>query len=105
MSEFGRSYYLMPAALALGTIGYTEKNEKLLDASFTSVESGLTAGILTTGIKALIGRERPYATNNPFKFKPFSITSRTKYHSFPSGHTIMAWAMITPYAVYYNHRN
>ena len=102
MNEFGNGYYLMPAASALGTIGYAEKDEKLLDASFTSVESGLTAGIVTVGIKALVGRERPYATNNPFKFKPFSITSRTKYHSFPSGHTTMAWAMITPYAVYYN---
>ncbi|WP_163327677.1 phosphatase PAP2 family protein [Desulfurobacterium thermolithotrophum] len=96
---FGSGYILFPAVTALGTWGFLNNNLKLLEASITSFESGLTAELLTVGIKIAVGRERPYSTDNPFRFKPFK--KDTLYHSFPSWHTVMAWSMITPYAVYY----
>ena len=97
--NFGNWRIIFPAVATLGTWGYLKGNSKLLTASVTSAESGLTAILLTIGIKTVVGRERPYGTDSPFRFKPFSRD--TLYHSFPSGHTVIAWSMITPYAVYY----
>jgi len=72
----------------------------LAEASLTSLEAGLTAGLITVGMKIAIGRQRPYCSNDPFTFKPFNGTFDCM--SFPSGHTALAWSMITPFAVYYN---
>jgi len=96
---FGKYYYAFPAAGLFSLYGYYSKNIKLMNASFTSIESGLFAGALTEGLKVTAGRERPYGTNNPFNFEPFNI--KDKYNSFPSGDAAIAWSMITPYAVYY----
>jgi len=98
-NNFGNGYILFPAAAALCSWGAFRNDPKLSETSITSIESGITAGLLSTVIKVTVGRERPYGTGNPFVFKPFR--KDTLYHSFPSGHTVMAWSMITPYAVYY----
>jgi len=98
-NNFGNGYVLFPAAVALCSMGSFRNDYKLLEASITSIESGITAGLVSTAIKISVGRERPYGTSNPFVFKPFHKDAL--YHSFPSGHAIMAWSMITPYAVYY----
>jgi membrane-associated phospholipid phosphatase len=96
---FGKPYYTAPAAALLSLYGYYSNNTKLLNASFTSLESGLTAGIIAEALKITAGRERPSGTNGPFNFQLFSIDD--KYNSFPSGDAVIAWSMITPYAVYY----
>ncbi|MGC8555301.1 MAG: phosphatase PAP2 family protein, partial [Candidatus Acidulodesulfobacterium sp.] len=96
---FGKPYYTFPAAGLFSLYGYYTKNIKLMNASFTSMESGLAAGVIAEAIKVTAGRERPYGTNNPFEFKPFNI--KNKYNSFPSGDATIAWSMVTPYAVYY----
>jgi len=98
-NNFGNGYILFPTVAVLCSWGAFRNDPKLLVASITSIESGITAGLLSTVIKVTVGRERPYGTDNPFVFKPFH--KDTLYHSFPSGHTVMAWSMITPYAVYY----
>ena len=100
LNSFGKGYYLFPAATLLGIAGYYAEDDKLLNASVASVESGITAGLLSVGLKVTAGRERPYATGNPFVFHPFSLWS-DEYHSFPSGDVTLAWSMVTPYAVYY----
>ncbi len=101
LNTFGKGYYMFPAATLLGVSGYYAKDDKLLNASITSMESGITAGLLSVGLKTITGRERPYATGDPFVFHSFSLWS-DRYHSFPSGDVTIAWSMITPYAVYYH---
>ncbi|MEO2068627.1 MAG: phosphatase PAP2 family protein [Desulfurobacteriaceae bacterium] len=99
-NNFGEYKLLFPSIAFLGTTGYLTKNKKLAEASLTSLEAGFTAGLITVGIKVAIGRQRPYCSNDPFTFKPFDGTFDCM--SFPSGHTTLAWSMITPFAVYYD---
>lgn len=50
----------------------------------------LVAGVFTTGAKEVFGRARPSSTLDAYDFRPFS-----GQHSFPSGHTAMAFALAT----------
>lgn len=50
----------------------------------------LTAGFVTTLLKPVLGRRRPFGTTNAFDFHPF-----TDHQSLPSGHTTMAFALAT----------
>lgn len=100
VKPLGNGFVVLPAALGLGAIGYYSKNDKLLDASYTSVESIITAGAITGIIKVTAGRSRPNNGHNHTFFKPFNTDD--KYQSFPSGDVTTAWAFVTPYAIYYH---
>ena len=67
---------------------------------FAATESGITALGVVTGLKYVFGRARPESGLGPKEFKPFSSTAG--FDSFPSGHTIISWAVITPFAEEYN---
>lgn len=69
---------------------------RLQDAAFTSFQSGVYAMLLSGAAKGLFGRVRPYEVDDPARFRPFS-----GHRSFPSGHTTLAFAIATPWAVYY----
>ena len=56
------------------------------------------AGVLSYGVKYTVGRSRPYEQNSPHQFAPFSGRN-----SFPSGHTTSAFAILTPWVLYYPH--
>ena len=47
-----------------------------------------------------VGRSRPENELGNRAFKPFSNTPG--YDSFPSGHTIITWAVATPFAEHYD---
>ncbi|MEJ5258413.1 MAG: phosphatase PAP2 family protein [Fervidobacterium sp.] len=64
--------------------------------AFTVIESFLTTAVFVGLVKFVVGRGRPYAENNPFIFKPFSLTEG--YQSFPSGHSALSWSIFTPIA-------
>ena len=100
IEPFGNGYVIFPAVSILSLYGYLTDNATLMDASLTSLESGAVAGIITLGLKSIVGRERPDHTSSNFTFKPFDINNT--YASFPSGDATVAWSMITPYAVYYH---
>lgn len=51
----------------------------------------LIAGTVSTVTKIIVGRARPYTGQGHMTFKPFSFTLED-YASFPSGHTIVAFA-------------
>ena len=68
------------------------------DAAFTSLQSLLYSGAISYGIKYSVGRFRPYEKNGSHRFAPFSGNT-----SFPSGHTTAAFAIVTPWVLYYPH--
>lgn len=70
----------------------------LQDAAYTSFEAAVYASLLSSGMKGLVGRVRPAEDRGPFVFYPF-----TEHRSFPSGHTTLAFALVTPWVVYYPH--
>ncbi|MGC8587734.1 MAG: phosphatase PAP2 family protein [Hydrogenobaculum sp.] len=100
VEPFGNYMVMIPLVSGMSFYGYFTDHKKLKDASLTSLESGLFAGVMAFGLKTIVGRERPNYTNSNVHFKPFKIEE--KYSSFPSGSATIAWATITPYAVYYN---
>ncbi len=67
---------------------------------YAALEAGGTALLAVTGLKYAFGRARPENELGNHAFKPFSITAG--YDSFPSGHTIIAWAVATPFAQEYD---
>lgn len=96
-NEFGGRRAKLPVAAIFGLTLLT-RNERLQDAAFTSLESLVYAGSISYVAKALVGRRRPYQSDDPYSFDPIS-----KYSSFPSGHTAAAFAVLMPWAFYYPH--
>jgi len=107
---------LAPVAFAVATMVQSPVSDPALaHASSVAVTSAVAVTILTAGIKYVVGRDRPGPPNSdPFVFHPFDA-SRSSFgfdsifsqdgkltSSFPSGHTALAFAVITPYAEIYH---
>ena len=65
-------------------------NDKLKEVSREGMESFLISGITVMGLKIAFGRARPYTNEGPLSFHPLNLNN--DYHSFPSGHTIVAFS-------------
>lgn len=98
---FGYAPFVFSVASGLHLIGLLYKNDKLAESSFTSIESLSIAGGFCHIGKTAFGRIRPKTTDSPFCFRPFRGYKRNR-RSLPCGHVTMAWALVTPYAVYYH---
>lgn len=86
-----------PGSFVTGTgvylIGRASGNRRVAALGLHSVESMLLADILGGGIKMLAGRQRPFVdVKNPYNFQFWRGFSGDQYRSFPSGHTITAFA-------------
>jgi membrane-associated phospholipid phosphatase len=86
-----------PGSFVTGTglylIGRVDGNRRLQALGLHSVEAILLADILGGGIKVVAGRQRPYIdTRNPYNFQLWRGLRSDQYRSFPSGHTITAFA-------------
>ena len=81
--------------LALSAGGYiaglTLREKWLRETSLLAGTAIVTAGTLSTLSKIIAGRARPYMNKGPGVFKPFTISAED-YASFPSGHTVVAFA-------------
>ena len=89
-------------ALAGGSL--LTSNVKLQDAAFTSLQTLIYAGLIGYGLKGLFGRERPEWSDDTYAF--FSRTGKNPFShegnsSFPGGHAIAAFGIITPWVIYY----
>lgn len=91
-------------ALAGGAL--VTNNIKFQDAAFTSLQTLVYAGLIGYGLKGILGRARPEWTTpyDPYAFfdrtgkNPFSHDGNSSY---PSGHAIAAFGIITPWVLYY----
>ena len=86
-----------PGSFVTGTaiylIGRVQENRRVESLGLHSVESILFADILGGGIKMLAGRQRPFVDiKTPYSFQLWRGFQGDKYRSFPSGHTITAFA-------------
>ncbi len=94
-NDLGSAYTWLPAT-SLFAISLATDNEKFQDAAFTSAEAVVAATAVTATIKFVMGRARPLQSEGPLHMRPFSGNE-----SFPSGHTTIAFAVMTPWIVYY----
>ncbi|GGD92381.1 phosphatase PAP2 family protein [Maribacter cobaltidurans] len=65
------------------------KNEKLRRTGVLLIASATSAGLLQQVLKSAVGRARPLAELGKDTFDPFN--SSRNFHSFPSGHAILAF--------------
>ena len=98
ISTSNSAYYAGPT-LIMGQFAYglLYKDKVEMKRGF---ESALSVGIsiaISTGIKDIVNRPRPYQTY-PDKIHPYSFTDGK---SFPSGHTTLAFATATSLALEY----
>ena len=115
ITNFGGVYEGYTLA-AFAAYGYIFKKEKTKTTVFLATQAYLTAGAIETVFKYLTGRQRPSyydpatGTNNPSWHGPFyEFTKNSKgirpanssYTSFPSGHTTVAFAAATVFAMEY----
>ena len=67
---------------------------------YAALEAGGAAFLAVTGLKYAFGRARPGNELGNHAFKPFSTAAGDD--SLPSGHTIISWAVATPFAEEYD---
>jgi membrane-associated phospholipid phosphatase len=96
-SATGLRVLAVPGSLITGAglfgLGRADGQRRLQALGLHSVESILIADVVGGTIKLVAGRARPYADiDNPADFQLFRGFSDNKYRSFPSGHTINAFA-------------
>lgn len=87
----GRPQYA--AALLGGTwiVGELAGRGEVADAALHVGAALAAGGVLNGALKYSIGRERPSATANPHRFRPFA--GQNRWQSFPSGHTVVAFSL------------
>ncbi|GIV62142.1 MAG: hypothetical protein KatS3mg044_1008 [Rhodothermaceae bacterium] len=96
-NHFGGPGVKLPA-VAVFAASLLTRDTHLQDAAFTSLQSLIYAGAISYGLKYAFGRERPFEGDGAHDFDPFS-----GHTSFPSGHTTAAFALLTPWVLYYPH--
>lgn len=83
----GQPEHNYPFMMSVWGLGVITKNEWLRDTGILLIASITSAGLVQTVLKKVVGRARPALGKGPFAFKPFG---GGPYHSFPSGHTMLA---------------
>ena len=91
MTRFGDGGVLTGLLAAMYLSGEIAAEPGLRKTALLSLESFITAGLLTTVLKTAVGRARPRAFEGSQSFHPFSTSST--YTSFPSGHSTAAFAV------------
>jgi hypothetical protein len=91
---WGETYSTAVLAGAFGLHGLLTQNNSTKKVGFEIVQAALYSGGITTLLKFALGRARPYTNEGTAKYQPFTIWD-DGFHSFPSGHTTLAFALST----------
>ena len=86
-----------PGSVIIGStlyvVGRTGGNERMAELGLHGLEALAVGGLVTYAIKGTVGRARPYMdVNQPRNFGLGRGFTSQDYRSFPSGHTVMAFA-------------
>jgi membrane-associated phospholipid phosphatase len=89
--EYGREVYGLSASAGLYLGGLVFRDEDVRVTGVMLFESIAMAGIITSVLKSILGRSRPYTEEGPSMFRPLQFHTETT--SLPSGHTTVAFAV------------
>ncbi len=97
ISDAGKAYgnVITPVIIGGGIYSYglIFKDEYVRTTGRMLIEAVAYSGAITTVIKTVAGRSRPYTNDGSHFYKP--IQFNTAHTSFPSGHSTVAFAMST----------
>ena len=99
VNTIGNAYPWLAIAGA-GMAALDSSDPRRSKTGYAATEAGGVAFLAVTGVKYVAGRARPEAGLGSKDFTPFKISN--SHDSFPSGHTIVAWAVTTPFAAEYD---
>jgi membrane-associated phospholipid phosphatase len=89
------------AAVALsGIFAFDDSRPRLSGAGVAALEAGAVSLVAVEGLKWGVGRARPTTGLGNNEFQPGS--GKDDFQSFPSRHTAVMWAAVTPYAKEYD---
>lgn len=118
ITNFGSSYEVYTLA-GLAAYGFIFKNEKIKTTTYLATQAYLTSYVMFNIVKFASGQQRPSyidpetGKNSPKFHGPFyqfrkkadgSKPATESYTAFPSGHTTLAFAAATVYAMEYRDR-
>ena len=89
---YGSGYTLLGIGGLYG-YGILFNNDDVRQLGLQTIEAVGYAGLITSVLKALVGRSRPYANEGKARFRPFNV--HAAYTSFPSGHATVSFAVST----------
>ncbi|MCT4613365.1 MAG: phosphatase PAP2 family protein [Marinifilaceae bacterium] len=98
---FGEKKIMGSIGIACYVFSEATNNKRLKFTTVNSMKAVLCGAIITESLKISTGRARPDMNmgNNHFDFMGGNSNS---FKSFPSGHSFVAWAMLTPFAEEYS---
>ena len=91
---YGEWYSIGAVAGSFGIYGLLARDTASKKISIELLQAGIYAELATMMLKSIVGRARPYNSESPYTFHPFTIIN-DGYHSFPSGHATAAMALST----------
>lgn len=89
---YGSGYTLLGIGGLYG-YGILFNNDNVRKLGLQTIEAVGYAGLITSILKAVVGRSRPYANEGKARFRPFNV--HAAYTSFPSGHATVSFAVST----------
>jgi len=97
-NEWGNKNIIFPVSAGIFATSLLTNNTKFQNAAFTSLQALLLTTITNRTVKFIFGRERPYEQEGAYQFDPMEGGDD---NSFPSGHSGIAFALLTPWVMYY----
>jgi hypothetical protein len=91
---WGDTYTTAIFAGAFGLHGLLADSRSSKKIGFEIAQAALYSGGITSLLKLALGRARPYTNEGSTKYHPFTLWD-DGFHSFPSGHTSLAFALST----------
>lgn len=108
LAQIGNGYNEISPTYVIGGLttsmllgGIISKDRKLLDTSRLMIEAIVINELITGISKGFIGRSRPATGRGPHAFNFFKFSTKADYHSMPSGHTSITFAVMTVIAKQY----
>jgi membrane-associated phospholipid phosphatase len=93
LDPLGRARYLVPAMAGAYVTARVAGKRRWSDALFRIGVGYAAADIAGSLLKPAVGRHRPDSLRRPWRFRPFN--AKGDWHSFPSAHTVHAFALAT----------
>lgn len=98
---FGNAFPWVASA-GIGATALLATDPVLSRTAYASSEAAVSSFVSVLFLKKLVGRARPWTNLGDHSFHPLKGSSGNGTDSFPSGHTIVTWAELTPFALEYD---